>query len=139
MVAEPTAISTAGNANADDAAQDHVSALFQPYFAGSTREYLLIAGFDGAGRLCAFSETAGSADQVGTYRDGMRAVLGCIATRRILVAHNHVCGTAHPSEADRFATRGMAAMARLAGVDLCDHWLFAGGRPVSFRALGLIN
>jgi DNA repair protein RadC len=115
-----------------------LSALFVDFLDGSTIERALVAGFDHRGCLCTFSEVAGGVATVDGTIGSVRQSLACLAVSHILLAHNHPCGTPFPSAADRTTTRNVAALARLAGARLLDHLLFAGGKVVSFRQLGLL-
>lgn len=104
----------------------------------ASREYLRIAHLDRHGGVLALSSQSGG-------HHALPIALNCIArealfhdSRRLLIAHNHPSGDPTPSAADRRATRQLAEVMRLIGIDLVDHLVFARGGVTSFRQLGLI-
>ena len=115
-----------------------LASLFIDFLAGSQVERALVAGFDDRGCLRAFFEFEGNVASVGGTIGSVRKTLACLTVSHILLAHNHPCGTPFLSAADRATTRNVAALARLAGVRLDDHLLYAGDEVVSFRQLGLL-
>lgn len=112
--------------------------LLAPYFSGLGREHLVIAACDDRLRLVSFEEYRGEALTIDAALPALRRALAPERVSQLLLAHNHPCGSTVPSRADCEVTRRIAALSRLAGLVLADHLLFAGGRPVSFRALGLL-
>lgn len=58
---------------------------------------------------------------------------------RVVLAHNHLSGTALPSSADIQTTRRLWDTLRSIGVDLADHLIFAGEDYVSLRESGLFR
>ena len=112
--------------------------VLQEHFAALDREELVVAGFDRGLRLLSYVHGTGHAFSI---EGGMAIVRQALAPQRLsflLLAHNHPCGSPLPSEADLAMTRRVVALARLAGVAVSDHLIFAGARVVSFRALGLL-
>jgi DNA repair protein RadC len=112
--------------------------LFAEHIGDSAFERAAVAGCDDRGCLRAFMLTDGGALQVSGIDRAVRMTFGQPGVTLLVMAHNHPCGTATPSQADIVVTRRMAAFARLGGGELIDHLLFSGGEPHSFRALGLI-
>ena len=112
--------------------------LLAPYFLGLDREHLIIVGCDSRQRLMSFVEQRGQTLAVDGVLPALRQAMAPTGVSQLLVAHNHPCGSTNASQADCEVTRRIAALARLAGVTLADHLLFAGSRHTSFRALGLL-
>ena len=56
----------------------------------------------------------------------------------IVLAHNHPCGDANPSESDCRATRRLAAAAEALDCTVLDHLIFAGADCTSLRQLGYL-
>ena len=118
---------------------DTLAPLFSDYIAASPVEQVIVAGCDPQGRLHDFIIVSQHDPlKVGHVDKAISRILGHPRVRTIILAHNHPCGTAVPSQADIAVTRRMAAFARLGGGELADHLLYANGAPQSFRALGLL-
>jgi DNA repair protein RadC len=126
----------AGNSFAADApdapAIDAARTLFAPYLQHSSRERLVVAGFDTRSRLRAFAEATGGPSSVGGLLRLARRTLADGDVSILVVGHNHPSGIAEPSLADRDATRRIAALCRLAGVRMAGHLLFADTQCVLF-------
>lgn len=58
---------------------------------------------------------------------------------RVVLAHNHLSGTALPSNADILTTRQLWSTLRSIGVDLADHLIFSGEDYISLRESGLFQ
>lgn len=105
--------------------------LLRPHFPPD-REILLLAGFDGYGRLVRLERAEG--DRSGRCvisAHSWRALLEKdIAT--VLMAHNHPSGAAWPSDADRRCTQEAALFLRTLDVDLVDHLIFVESGHFSF-------
>lgn len=108
--------------------------LFRPYVANSRIERLVVAGFDARLRLVAFREAAGQHASVSGLLPLTRHLMGHINVSILVIGHNHPSGIARPSQADRDATRRIAALCRLAGAQLAGHLLFAGDDCALFAA-----
>lgn len=113
--------------------------LFAAQLSARDDEALRVAHLDGEGRMIGLSQCE---DADGRAVDlPIRAILrdavlwGSVA---LLVAHNHPSGDPTPSAADIAATRQLVAAARVLGVQVVDHLVFAGTACSSFRALGLL-
>jgi RadC-like JAB domain len=117
---------------------DALSPLFQPYFMGLRFELAIAAGFDGRGRLLSFCGASGAANSNGALIPLVRAALRPCKVAMIVIAHNHADGDYRASATDIASTRRVAALCRLAGAELTDHFLFADDHMTSFRATGLI-
>lgn len=105
--------------------------LVWPYLSGLTYERLVVAGFDRTGRLQQFDDSAGQADSHAGLLPALRRALAQATVASVLIAHNHPAGDAKASAMDRQATRQAAALCRLAGATLIDHWIVAGDSMVS--------
>lgn len=106
--------------------------LFRPYLADSPIERLVIAGFDARIRLAAFGESVGEQGSVCGLLPLSRRIMGHGDVSILVIGHNHPSGIATPSQADREATRRIAALCRLAGMRLAGHLLFGGDDYVLF-------
>lgn len=102
------------------------------------REHLIVAGCDGQQRLLSFIDLPGHDGTLSRILPALRRAMAPEQVSLLLIAHNHPCGTLAASKADLEATRRISALARLAGVTLADHLIFAGSRCTSFRAQGLL-
>ncbi|MBT2185455.1 JAB domain-containing protein [Sphingobium nicotianae] len=58
--------------------------------------------------------------------------------RTVILHHSHPSGRAEPSEADIAATRAVAGLLRLFGMQLHDHVIVGAQARFSFRGEGLI-
>jgi DNA repair protein RadC len=101
-------------------------------------ECLRLAHLDGAGALIALTGRSGGQGALPLALDRIVREAFVHDSRRLLVAHNHPSGDPTPSHADRIATRRLAELLRLLGIDLIDHLVFARGGVTSFRQLGLL-
>lgn len=110
------------------------SQLIVPHLSGLSYERLVVAGFDHVGRLHRFDDSAGKADSHAGLLPALRRALAPAPVTAIFIAHNHPSGTARASAMDWQATRQSAALCRLAGATLVDHWIIAGKSIV--RLLG---
>ncbi len=115
-----------------------LAALFEPYFAGLHVELAIAAGFDSRGQLLSFFGASGTADSNSALIPLVRAVLRPSSVSTVVIAHNHPDGDLRASASDIASTRRVAALCRLAGAQLADHFLFANHGLTSFRAMGLI-
>lgn len=119
--------------SAADAAQ-----LFGRDFAARQREMLYVVHLDAAGRLIALARQHGAHDRLPLIMADLVRDVCRLASRRLLIAHNHPSGDPRPSAADRLATRRLAEMMRLLDIELVDHLVFAQNGVASFRAMGLL-
>ncbi len=125
---------TEGMAGGSDA-RAHLP-LFEAYLSGLTIEHVAIAGFDQRGCLVSFVDAPGERCRHGGLTNAVRAAIAPGAVAAIIIAHNHPSGCAEPSRADWEATRHMAALCRLAHVNLIDHLVFGAGTSTSMAAMG---
>ena len=103
-----------------------------------SRECLWVAHLDEEARCLHLTRHSG--DQYGTDFP-LRSIIADAAvrgSRKILLAHNHPSGDPTPSDADRRATRRLAAAAEALDCAIADHIVFGGNRFTSFRQLGLL-
>lgn len=115
-----------------------LATLFEPYFAGLHKELAIAAGFDGKGRLLNFFGANGTADSNLALVPLVRAVLRPSKVATVIIAHNHPDGDLRASASDIASTRRVAALCRLAGAELADHFLFTNHAVASFREMELI-
>ena len=112
--------------------------LFAAQLSARDDEALRVAHLDHDGRLIGLSHCD---DADGTAVDfPIRAILrDAVAwgSAALLVAHNHPSGDPTPSAADIEATMKLIDAARMLGVVVLDHLVFAGEACSSFRALGI--
>jgi DNA repair protein RadC len=102
------------------------------------REHLRIAHLDREGSLIALTEQPGGCDALSLALDRIARDALLRESHRLLIAHNHPSGDPAPSKADRTATRRLAELLRMLGIELVDHLIFARGGVTSFRQLGLL-
>lgn len=80
----------------------------------------------------------GTVDHVPVYpREILRRALE-LNSSAVVLAHNHPGGDPAPSQADIDATRLVVEAGRALRVSVHDHFLVAGERVASFRAMGLL-
>jgi DNA repair protein RadC len=106
------------------------SQLIVPHLSSLSYERLVVAGFDHVGRLHRFDDSAGQMDCHAGLLPALRRALAPASVTTILIAHNHPTGNARASAMDWQSTRQAAALCRLAGVTLVDHWIIAGNTMV---------
>ena len=58
---------------------------------------------------------------------------------RIIIAHNHICGNAIPSQDDIIATERILKSLREVGIMLDDHIIVSGGDCISMRQSGYLD
>jgi DNA repair protein RadC len=101
-------------------------------------ECLRLAHLDRGGALIALTGRSGGHDALPLSLNRIVREAFAHDSRRLLVAHNHPSGDPTPSHSDRIATRRLAELLRLLGIELVDHLVFARGGVSSFRQLGLL-
>jgi DNA repair protein RadC len=115
------------------------AALLEPRFSGRGRaERIEVAHLCSAGRVLGF--THGEGCRTGAELPA-RAILHAALewnSAALVIAHNHPSGDPTPSRDDLDATCRFAATARMLGIRVIDHIIFAGSDWRSFRALGLL-
>ena len=115
------------------------AALLSPMLAHGAEEMVVTAHLDARQRLIALTvEEPGQCDAVELPVQAMLSTALRLGAKSLIVAHNHPSGDPAPSEADRDATRALAAAAGTVGIRIHDHLIFAGDDCRSFRALGLL-
>lgn len=99
-------------------------------------EIVLAMGFDERGLIQASVAAAGALASNNHAPLCVRRVLGVPRVDRVLLAHNHPDGHALPTSADRDVTRRLAAMCRLGGAVLLEHFALGndGARPIMASA-----
>lgn len=127
-LAEPRFLLTAGDA----------AALFEPLFAGCTREKLLVAHVAEDRRLLRLAPEDGGPFHIDLPLRAIIADAARLGSAGLILAHCHPSGDPTPSDADIAATRKLRELAAPLGIALYDHLVFGGGGCRSFRALGLV-
>ena len=102
------------------------------------REALVIVHLDERRRPIAIARQVGKHDSLDLELADIVRDACQLGSRQLLIAHNHPSGDPMPSLTDRIATRRLAELMRLLGIELIDHLIFAKGGIVSFRGLGLL-
>ena len=59
--------------------------------------------------------------------------------RKVVLAHNHITGTADPSDNDIMTTREIGKLLSIFKVDLVDHIIVRNDTAVSMRSYGILN
>lgn len=71
----------------------------------------------------------------------LRSILleaAALGSKGLVLAHNHPSGDPTPSRSDRLITRRLANAGEAIDVMVLDHFVFGGGKCVSFRRMGLL-
>ena len=102
------------------------------------RERLILAGFDGFGRLMRIECCEGGIDGRCTIAPACWHRLIGRGAATVLMAHNQPSGCAYPSEADLAATGEAIDFLRRIAVDLTDHLIFVDHGHFSFRRAQLL-
>lgn len=80
----------------------------------------------------------GIVDRVFVYpRKVMAAALKCSAAA-IIIAHNHPCSIAHPSEQDEILTKSLVEAGKYLNIKIVDHIIVASDEIFSFRKAGIL-
>lgn len=107
--------------------------------AGERVEVVAFAYCDRAGRVLGLRHARGAAADVVDLPVRRVAIDALSLDAAVVVmAHNHPCGEAWPSRADRDATRRLADALRTFGVRLHEHLVVGAGGAWSFRAAGML-
>ena len=114
--------------------------LLLPLFFGQRNELAYLVCMDGKNKILVTKKLGEGI--VDTMRIATRKVLetalACNATR-VVLAHNHVSGVAIWSDADLDTTLRLQRVLREAGIELMDHFIFAGDDMVSMAASGILR
>lgn len=113
---------------------------FLPLFAYETDELVYVACLDSGGvvKYCR-GIARGMSNKVDfSSRDIVDTALRSNASH-VIIAHNHLSGTAMPSNADISTTNKLNAALSLIGVELDDHIIVCDGDFVSLRDSGYIR
>ena len=113
---------------------------FLPLFAYETDELVYVACLDSGGMVKQCRRIArGMSNKVDfSSRDIVDTALRYNASH-VIIAHNHLSGTAMPSNADVSTTKKLNAALSLIGVELDDHIIVCDGDFVSLRDSGYIH
>ena len=114
--------------------------LLHPLFFGKRNELVYLVCMDGKNKLLVTKKLGeGIPDTVQiTARKVLETALACNATR-VVLAHNHVSGVAIWSDADLNTTLRLQKVLREAGIELVDHFIFAGDDMVSMADSGILR
>jgi DNA repair protein RadC len=118
---------------------EDAAALLSPMLAHGAKEVVVTAHLDSGQRLIAV--TVGEPGECAAVDLPVRALLAMalrVGADSVVVAHNHPSGDPTPSKADRAATRALAKAAKVVGIRIHDHLIFAGEDYRSFLKLGLL-
>ena len=96
-------------------------------------EHLFLLTFDGKLHLIGLFEISHGTQQesVANPSQIIQRVLLCGASV-FAVVHNHPSGDPSPSDADIKITERIAMVAKVCGVDMCDHIIIAGARKNAY-------
>ncbi len=116
-----------------------VSDYLRAVLAGLPREQFRVLFLDRRNRLIRDEVMGeGTVDHVQVYpREVLRRALELNASA-VVLAHNHPGGDPAPSAADLDSTRQVVEAGRALRVAVHDHFLVAGERVASFKAMGLL-
>lgn len=114
--------------------------LLEPcFFASRNEEFYLVCLDSGRKLLSCRKLGEGIVDQVAvTGRKVLEAALACNASY-VVLAHNHVNGTAMPSAADKATTLQLKELLGRVNIRLLDHFIFGDGDMVSLRESHLLD
>ena len=106
---------------------------------GLSHEVFCALWLDAQNRLIAYEELfRGTLTQTSVYpREVVKQALAHNAAA-VILAHNHPSGVAEPSQADLGITRSLKEALALVDINILDHFVVAGPKPVSFAERGLI-
>ena len=101
-------------------------------------EIFLVIYLNAQNGVIATEEFRGTLTQVSVWpREIVRGLVKhCAAS--IIVAHNHPGGESAPSAADRMLTKALQEACGLVDCKLCDHFIVAGKKMLSFAQQGLL-
>lgn len=118
---------------------EEAGAYLMPLFSYETNEQVYLLCLDSAGMVkncCRIAE--GAVNMVDfSSRDVAEAAVRCGAVS-VVLAHNHLSGTALPSSADISATKRLSSALALLGIELSDHIIVCGGDFVSLKDSGYL-
>ncbi len=116
-----------------------VEAYLRLMLRGASREQFRVLFLDRSNRLLADELMGeGTVDHAPVYpREVARRALELAASALCLV-HNHPSASSSPSRADIEMTQKVCDAAKALGLIVHDHFLVAGDKVISFRALGLM-
>ncbi|MEO7602021.1 MAG: JAB domain-containing protein [Sphingomicrobium sp.] len=102
------------------------------------QEHLFVAHLDGESRCLHLSRHSG--DETGANFPIREIVADAAAhgSAGIVLAHNHPSGDSRPSDADKRATRRLAAATEALDCAVLDHLVFGGRDVSSLRQLGYL-
>lgn len=106
---------------------------------GRQQEVFLVLFLDTQHRVIASEELFhGTLSQTSVYpREVVKRALAHNAAA-VILAHNHPSGVAEPSQADQLLTTALKQALGLVDVRVLDHFVVAGGQPLSFAEKGMI-
>lgn len=109
-------------------------------FSGESQECAKLYLVDKQSRLSAPYDIGRGLESksVFNFKKAMNIIVNASASY-IILAHNHISGSASPSENDVIITRRFRQMIEPIGVLLIDHFVVCGGELCSMRASGLLD
>ena len=102
------------------------------------RECLWVAHVDQHGRCLHLSRHIGDEGSTPFPIRSIVADAARFSSSGVVLAHNHPSGRCQPSRSDCIVTRRLASTVQALGCAVLDHLIFADGRSISFRQLGLL-
>ena len=106
--------------------------------ADPSREWLWVLHFDDQSQCLHASRFRGDEHCAAFPMRTIVADAAANGSTGILLAHTHPSGDPTPSNADCHATRRLASAAEALGCRILDHLIYAAGKSISFRQLGLL-
>lgn len=109
------------------------------YFSQHEREGFVMLSLDVQFRLISVVELfSGTLDKAAVYpREVVKTALQENAAH-VIIAHNHVSGTANPSPDDEAITQRLKVALRTVDINLLDHYVIGAAEVVSFAECGLL-
>ena len=118
---------------------DGAAEFLAPYFTGKTHESAVFCTLGGRAEVIAVHEIdGGSRSEINIDPGELIRIALTDGARGAILAHNHPCGFAVPSQADITLTRDILFLLRDIRVALCDHIIFAGNDFCSMAKTGRV-
>ncbi len=116
---------------------EKIKEMFIPYFNGLTKERLMMACFDNSMKLIKVVQIS-EGDVISTEIDMRKIVSQALSTNclNVVIAHNHIGGSAKPSDEDILATDQINRSLEEIKVRLIDHVIVCGEKACSMRDFG---
>lgn len=122
------------------AVQEKVSEFCINYFKDKIKEVLTLILLDDKYTLLQVCDI--DSDEPNHIKVGLREIVGLIMkydSRNVIIAHNHIKGTANPSDDDIRQTREINGYLKAINVGLVDHIIVSKDNAISLRNQGIMN